>query len=673
MAEKLTYEELEQRVKELEHTVLKCKPAEEALIESEKLHRLILENVTDIIWIVDIKMKFTYFSPSVTQVRGYSVKEAMAQSVEESMTPASFESTMKMIAEELELHNKMERDPNRSRKIEAELTCKDGSTVWTEIEANFVYNSEGQPTGIIGITRNITERKESEKERKRAEEKLRESEEKYRNLVENINDVIFSTDENGNMTYVSPVVKTLIGYDPSEITGRNFSEFIHKDDLPYVLNRFQEILSGELESGEYRLLAKTGEYRWIRSSSSPVYKGDNIAGLRGIFTDITEQKHLEDQLRQSHKMEAIGTLAGGIAHEFNNILGIIIGNTELAIDDVPEWNPAKDCLEEIRSASLRAKDVVRHIMSFSRKSHIERKPLPMSPIIRDAFKLLRASLPSNIDIRQDIYCERDTILANPPQISQVLVNICINSAHAMRAEGGLLEVKLEDVLLDEETVAQYEVLSPGNYVKLTVKDTGHGIKPENLDRIFDPYFTTKGVGEGTGMGLAVVHGIVKSHDGAIAVNSEPDKGTVVEVLLPITEDEIKPEVVEPKDLPTGNEKILFVDDEASLVNLSKQRLEHLGYQVEAMTNPDEALELFRSKPDEFDLVISDMTMPQMTGDKLAQKLMEIRPDIPIIISTGFSEKMDEDKAKEMGIKAVTMKPYEMQTLALTIRKILDEK
>jgi signal transduction histidine kinase/DNA-binding response OmpR family regulator len=388
---------------------------------------------------------------------------------------------------------------------------------------------------------------------------------------------------------------------------------------------------------------------------------------------IEEKERLEAELHQSHKMEAIGTLAGGIAHEFNNILGIIIGNTELGIMGVPEWSPAKNCLEEIRSASLRAKDVVWNILSFTRKSVTERKPVSISPIIRDSFKLLRAIIPSPIEMLQNIACENDIIMADPTQINQVLVNLCTNSAHAMREEGGFLDVSLENVTLDENTVAQYyEDLSSGNHVKLTVKDTGHGIKPETIDRIFDPYFTTKGIGEGTGMGLAVINGIVKNHDGIINVKSEPGKGTVVEVLLPVTEAENEPEVMEPDDLPTGNEKILFVDDEESLLKMGHLMLIHLGYQVETNANPDEALELFRSKPDKFDLVITDMTMPQMTGDKLAKELMEIRPYIPIIISTGFSEKIDEYKAKEMGIHAFTMKPLVMRDLAVTVRKVLDD-
>ncbi len=387
---------------------------------------------------------------------------------------------------------------------------------------------------------------------------------------------------------------------------------------------------------------------------------------------IEEKERLEAELHQSHKMEAIGTLAGGIAHEFNNILGVIIGNAELGLIGVPEWNPAKNCLEEIRSASLRAKDVVWNILSFTRKSITEREPVSISPIIRDSFKLLRATIPSTIEMLQNISCKNDTVMADPTQINQVLVNLCTNSAHAMRKEGGVLDVSLENVTLDEKTVAQYEDLSPGNHVKLTVKDTGHGIKPDIIDRIFDPYFTTKGIGEGTGMGLAVINGIVKNHDGIINVKNELEKGTVVEVLLPITEAKNEPEVMEPDDLPTGNEKILFVDDEESLLKMGHLMLIYLGYQVETNTNPDEALELFRSKPDNFDLVITDMTMPQMTGDKLAKELMEIRPYIPVIISTGFSEKIDEHKAKEMGIHAFTMKPLVMRDLAVTVRKVLDD-
>jgi CheY-like chemotaxis protein len=359
-----------------------------------------------------------------------------------------------------------------------------------------------------------------------------------------------------------------------------------------------------------------------------------------------------------------------IAHDFNNLLGIIIGNAELALDDVPEGNPAHSSLEEIRTASSRAKDVVRQLLSFARKTKLEKKPTNIIPIVKESLKLLRSSIPTSIEIRQHISKNVDTILAEPTQINQVLINLCTNADHAM-IDGGIVEVSLKNVELDEDTTAQYPNLNPGRYVNLTVSDTGHGMSPEEIDRIFDPYFTTKGIDKGSGMGLAVVHGIVMNHDGVIFVDSELGKGTTFNIFFPITERKPISEIQMDEDLPTGKERILFIDDEESMVNVGRYRLERLGYQVETKTSPVEALELFRANPDQFDLVITDMTMPQMTGDQLAEKILKIRPDLPTIICTGFSEKIDEEKAKGIGIRQYIEKPLNRSDLAKLVRKAVD--
>jgi CheY-like chemotaxis protein len=369
-------------------------------------------------------------------------------------------------------------------------------------------------------------------------------------------------------------------------------------------------------------------------------------------------------------MEAIGTLAGGIAHDFNNILGIILGNTELSMYDVPEWNPTRLNLEEIRTASLRAKDVVQQLLSFARKTKLEKKPTNIIPIIKESLKLLRSSIPTSIEIRQNIPKDIDTILADPTQINQVLINLCTNAEHAM-LDGGIIEVDLKNVELDEDIAAKYPELNPGRYVNLVIDDTGHGIAQEDIDRIFDPYFTTKEVDRGTGMGLAVVHGIVKGHNGFISVKSEPGKGTAFSVFFPVVEKEAVVETETDEELPSGNERILFVDDEESIVGIGHQILERLGYKVESTTSPIDALELFRSKPDQFDLVITDMAMPKMTGDKLVKEILKIQPDIPIILCTGFSEKIDEKKAKAIGVADYIEKPLDMRDYAMKIRKVLD--
>jgi len=371
-------------------------------------------------------------------------------------------------------------------------------------------------------------------------------------------------------------------------------------------------------------------------------------------------------------MEAIGTLAGGIAHDFNNILGIILGNAELAIDDVPDSNPARNNLDEVRKACLRAKDVVSQILAFSRKSESEQKPFNIASVVTESLKLLRASIPTSVDIRPNISNDIEDILGDPTQIHQIMINLCTNAAHAMEDAGGTLEVVLENTALHEDKAYRYTELKPGPYVQLSVSDTGFGISPEVMERIFDPYFTTKDVGKGTGLGLSVVHGIVNSHKGGISVESEAGKGTTFNLLFPAVERLMPQKPKKLEDLPTGEERILFVDDEDAMVSLNRQRLEKLGYKVVSKTDPSEALAFFRDNPHQIDLVITDMTMPRMTGDKLAREMLNIRSDIPIILCTGYSSRISGEKAQELGIWKYIEKPIEMGTLARSVREVLDD-
>jgi CheY-like chemotaxis protein len=384
-----------------------------------------------------------------------------------------------------------------------------------------------------------------------------------------------------------------------------------------------------------------------------------------------ERKKLETQLHQAHKMEAIGTLAGGIAHDFNNVLYSIIGYTELTMDDVPEGSLAQKNLKEVLKGAMRAKDMVRQILAFSRKDDIQKKPVKIQPVVKEALKLLRSSIPATIEIRQSIDEDCGPVLAASTQIHQVVMNLATNAYQAMREKGGLLELTLmeEEIGSDDSGPDLY----PGTYLKLSVSDTGHGMNSVVMKKIFDPYFSTKGPGEGTGMGLAVVHGIVKSHGGDITVFSKLGEGTTFHVYLPLIKTRlVEPKTVPPGPAPTGTEHILFVDDEEPIVRMMQQILERLGYHVTSRTSSVEALEAFKAKPDEYDLVITDMTMPNMTGIELASGLKEIRSDIPIIMCTGFSETIDEDKAKNMGILAYIMKPFLIDEIAKTIRKVFDE-
>jgi CheY-like chemotaxis protein len=368
-------------------------------------------------------------------------------------------------------------------------------------------------------------------------------------------------------------------------------------------------------------------------------------------------------------MEAIGTLAGGIAHDFNNILMAIIGFTELALMDAGKGTNQERHLHAVRKAGSRAKDLVKQILTFSRYSEQELRPLQLKTVVNEVMKLIRATLPSTIDIKQNIESD-STIMADPVQVHQVIMNLCTNAAHAMMKHGGTLGISITDVELDKVFLEEQHGINPGHYIKLTVKDTGHGMSQEVLDRIYDPYFTTKPQGEGTGLGLSVVHGIVKSYKGVIMVMSEPGKGTTFDIFLPVmgVDSGLDDKADEP--LPTGKGRILFVDDEPTLVEVGTHMLEKLGYEVVAKTSSDEALELFKAQPDKFDLVVTDMTMPVMTGEILSAEIMKVRPDTPIILCTGFSHQINKQKAIQLGIRAFIMKPFVLRDIGNAVREAL---
>lgn len=371
-------------------------------------------------------------------------------------------------------------------------------------------------------------------------------------------------------------------------------------------------------------------------------------------------------------MEAIGTLAGGIAHDFNNILAAIMGYAEMAEEEVPEDSPARSDLEKVLKASRRARDLVKHILTFSRQSEQELGPIQPYLIINEALKLLRASIPATIEIKQRLDKHSGFIIADPTQMHQVIMNLCTNAVHAMEESGGNLEVELKnDILTDDDLTGYLAEARPGTYVKLTVSDSGRGISPENLDRIFEPYFSTKETGKGTGMGLAVVHGIVQSLGGSLTVSSEPGKGTTFNLYFPLAELGKVIEYSENENCPSGDGiNILFVDDEEIIVNINKKILEHLCYSVTVRSSSLEALETFKSAPGKFDLVITDQTMPGMTGIELAGEILSIRPDIPIILSTGYSEQVNRERVQAAGISEFIMKPIGKNELAETIDRVL---
>ena len=399
---------------------------------------------------------------------------------------------------------------------------------------------------------------------------------------------------------------------------------------------------------------------------------ENAMLFNSMQNRLEKEKIIARKVAESDRLRSIGSLSGGIAHDFNNLLYMIVGNTELALEDIPKWNPAYTNLEEIKSASLRAAGIVKQLLNFSRKTDQKLIPIDAVTVIKDSLKFLRSTIPTTIEIREYLPDDDIVILADSTQINQIMMNLCINAFQAMEETGGTLKINIEKTICEAEDVKEFSDLVPGNYLKIIVNDTGPGISAEIINRIFDPYFTTKEMGKGSGMGLSIVHGIVKNHNGAISVDSNLDEGTTFILFLPVVDEKPKLETETINKIPRGHETILFVDDEKSIADMTHKMLKRLGYKVETSLNPLQALDLFQSKPEYFDLVITDMTMPQMTGAKLAQKLKEIQPDIPVIICTGHSSLIDEEKTKRLGIAGYVMKPASMSTIAKAIRNVLDK-
>jgi PAS domain S-box-containing protein len=514
------------------------------------------------------------------------------------------------------------------------------------------------------------ELKRREKEYRKLYEESKKAEKVYRSLIHSSADPIIIYDVERKITYVSPAFTSIFKWAAAE-TAEMEAKFVPLSEHHALQSIFTDLMKNKKSFNEYetKRYTKEGDLLDVNISVSRFDDHEGKpAGMLMMLRDMSERKRLESQLVQSQKMEAIGTLAGGIAHDFNNILGAMMGYTEMMMMDAPEDSAHYSYLQQVMFAGMRAKDLVKQILTFSRQKEQNRIPMKIDKIITEALTLLRASLPTTIDFRVKIGSVHGNIMADPTQVHQILMNLCTNAAHAMENKGELLVALEDDEVMDDGK--KYDI-EPGKYIKLIVSDTGKGIDPAIIKRIFEPYFTTKEQGKGTGMGLAVVHGIVKSYGGTIRVHSDKGIGTKFEIFFPKIEAHIDPKSSGNTPLPTGNERILFIDDEKALVELGSSMLARLGYQVVARTSPVEAVEAFKNNPNNFDLVITDMTMPQMTGDVLAKEIMKIKPDMPVILCTGYSELMTEEKASASGIRDFFMKPFVLKDLAGTIRTVLD--
>ncbi len=502
---------------------------------------------------------------------------------------------------------------------------------------------------------------------------LQESEERFKALHDASFGGIIIHDQ-GLILDCNQSLSEMTGFSNEELVGMNGLDLIAPDSLQQVL---ENIKSGYEQRYEVEGVRKDGSiYPLAIKGKNIPFKGREVRVIE--FQDITERKHaekekaeLELKLQQAQKMEAIGTLAGGIAHDFNNILGVIIGYADLARDDAPAGSYFEKDVDQILIAADRAKELVKQILDFGRQTQAVRIPMKIQPLIEEGLKMLRSSIPTTISITRNIDKNCGTILADPTQVHQILMNLGANAFHAMEATGGVLSVTLKTSHIESDDPKISSHLVPGEYLEFIVSDTGTGMEPIVLEKIFDPYFTTKETGKGTGMGLSIIHGIMGHYGGAITAESQPGHGSAFHVYFPVIDSEAIHEFDEPGSTPLGTERILLVDDEELLCQMGQEILERLGYHVTPRCSSLEALATFQNSPGEFDLVLTDQTMPDMVGSDLARRLLQIRPDIPIILCTGYSNLVDKHSAKSIGIKEFVYKPLTKNNIGKLVRDVLD--
>ncbi len=632
---------------------------EKDLKQSDKKHRKLVSNISDVIVILNKKGIISYKSPNITEQFGWNPDDLIGKHGLFTVHPDDQKRIEKML---MELCAKN----NSKIVVEYNYLCKDGTFKPVELTA-VNMTSDSIINGVLANYKDVTHRKLTEKA-------LRISEERLKAIFNASPDPIVVYNNQGHPEYMNSAFTDVFAWLLDELRDQRIP-FVPEDQKEKTRLKIKEIYqSGIPVRFETKRLSKHGEVKDILLSAAIIknYHGIND-GLVVNLKDITERKKFELQVRQAQKMESIGTLAGGIAHDFNNILFPVLGHTEMLLNDIPDDNPAHRSLEKIYAAANRAKELVKQILTFSRQESNEQKLMKVQPIIKEALKLIRATIPTTIDIKDDIRPDCNAIKADPTQIHQIVMNLATNAYHAMEKSGGELKVSLKEIYLDEYNETDHD-MAFGNYVCLSIADTGEGIDNELKTKIFDPFFTTKEIGKGTGMGLSVVHGIVKSMKGSIQIQSSHGKGARFNVYFPTEESfsELQNHKQNNESLKLGTEHILLIDDEEAILTMEKQILERLGYQVTLRSSSIEALEAFRNSPDKFDLIITDMAMPNMPGDRLSVELTKIRPGIPILLCTGFSEIISEEKAESLGINGFLLKPIVMKDLAQKIRDVLDE-
>ena len=645
--------------------------ADAALRESEARLKLAAGAAKASMWERDLRNRTLYLSPEYLCQIGLAPEDFHGgyEDWEKRLHPEDRERAIALVKDCSE---------GRTTGYESEyrLRHKDGGYRWFLSRGALVRGEAGRPERLIGAAIDITERK-------RAEEAMRESEERFRSLTKLSSDLYWEQDDQFRFTSISGTGSQRVNLTTLSLIGRKRWE---QNYLNMTADNWAEhvaLLEAHKPFRDMELcrLDESGGKVWISVSGEPVFHPSGaLKGYRGVGTDITERKQneearrkLEDRLRQAQKMEAIGTLAGGIAHDFNNIVATILGNAELASRDASPGHPVQESISEIRKAGLRAKGVVQQILAFSREAKPESRLIRLQEVLAEDEKLLRAAIPSGVELHFSVAPGVPEVLADPNQVHQILLNLCTNSWQAMRGGAGRIEIALDSVTVDDKAAGLNHELSPGRYARLSVTDTGAGMDEPTQKRIFDPFFTTKDVGQGTGLGLAVVHGIVRVLGGAIEVASRPGHGTTFRLYFrAATAVPDAPSAAQGKARRGNGERILFLDDEEALAFLARRALERDGYRVSAFTKTEEALEELRARPDEFDLVVTDLNMPGRSGLEVAKEIRALRPDLPVVLASGYVTQEVHAQARAAGVRDVIYKPNAVDELARTVGRVLAE-
>ncbi|VAX20499.1 diguanylate cyclase/phosphodiesterase (GGDEF & EAL domains) with PAS/PAC sensor(s) [hydrothermal vent metagenome] len=639
------------------HDITERKQAEETLKASELRFRETLENVHMAAVQLDTEGKVTFANDFLLEITGWGREEVIGESWFDIFIPPETRSKKKSVYREI-IANNGEIHPH----YENFILTRSGGLRCISWNNTILRDNKGNLTGVTSLGEDITERKRTEEELTR-----------LGTAIEQAKESIVITDSDGDIQFVNPAFEKITGYSREETIGQNPRLLKSGEhDEAFYKNMWDTITKGGTWTGHFINKMKNGDLYEEEATITPVLSpAGEIINYIAVKRDVTKEANLERQARQSQKMESIGTLAGGIAHDFNNLLTPIIGYIEMVLSDMPEESEKRDNLAEALDASLRARELVKQILTFSVKKEQKLAPIAIHSILKQSLKLVRSSLPATIEILDNIDEDSGVIMADPVQIDQLVMNMCANAGYAMQEKGDRLSVVLIPVEVDEAWAGSQLGLSAGSYILFSITDTGIGMSKEVADRIFDPFFTTKPEGEGTGMGLATVHGIVKAHKGVITVESQPGEGATFNIFFPKIESQAEQESERDFSIPKGDERILLVDDEKALVKMGKKILERIGYQVQAVSRSSKALEMFQDSPDEFDLLLTDQTMPGISGSTLAMEIRKIRPNLPVIICTGLNKSVSPELAREIGIQEFILKPYTTQSLAKAVRRALD--